>query len=81
LNPVPDREAEAEMPLRRQFRKGSFGGHFDELVQHFPEQQSERGGDQPNQRSAKLQEKIDIHALLFERAWGLDHDGMDRGGI
>ena len=58
------------MPGKRPVQKGSFAGHFDELVKLFP-------GEPPStpaqsKRSDKLQEKIDIHAALFERAWQLD---------
>ena len=28
------------MPHRRLVKKNSFGGHFDDLVKHFPEQAS-----------------------------------------
>ena len=28
------------MPHRRRIKKNSFGGHFDDLVKHFPEQAS-----------------------------------------
>lgn len=59
------------MPGRRPVSKGSFGGHFDELVAIFPEQKP-RSESAPSTRSAELQEKIDIHAALFERAWRLD---------
>jgi hypothetical protein len=61
------------MPHRRQVQKGSFVGHFDELVAQFPasETSSPSGNGSPN-RPHKLQEKIDIHALLFELVWKLD---------
>lgn len=58
------------MPHRRTRKKGSFGGHFDELVTHFPEPEpkpDDRSGD-----NRKLKEKLDIHALLFEQAWRMD---------
>ena len=58
------------MPHRRTIKKGSFGGHFDELVTHFPETPAK-----PKQRARddrKLKEKLDIHALLFERAWQME---------
>lgn len=62
------------MRHKRPVEKGSFGAHFDELVKHFPH--SPRNA-QPAPRSSEracedLKEKLDIHALLFERAWGLD---------
>ena len=59
------------MPHRRQVQKGSFGAHLDEVVKHFPDQPDGETGE-PRQRSAALQEKIDIHARLFEQAWELD---------
>ena len=61
------------MPHRRQVQKGSFGSHFDELVARFPagETQSPSRNGSPN-RPQKLQDKIDIHALLFAQAWKLD---------
>jgi hypothetical protein len=66
------------MPWRRQVKKGSFGGHFDDLVQHFPEHESRSSESQSHQRSRELQEKLDIHALLFERAWEIDRGGGNR---
>ena len=61
------------MPHRRRVQKGSFGGHFDELVSQFPfGQTASRSDNDPAGRSLKLQERIDIHALLFERAWEID---------
>jgi hypothetical protein len=59
------------MPGRRPVQKGSFGGHLEELVKLFPDHQP-TPPEPPHTRSKKLQEKIDIHALLFERAWELD---------
>ena len=60
-------------------KKGSFSGHFDELVKHFPH---DKPGESPSGRpsSRELQEKRDIHALLFEQAWKLDRadDGKAR---
>jgi len=58
------------MPHRRTRKKGSFGGHFDELVTHFPDAQPE--ADDSSEADRKLREKLDIHALLFEQAWRLD---------
>ena len=62
------------MPHRRRLQKGSFKSHFDELVAQFPTTDvapspasSPAGG-----RSSKLQDKIDIHALLFARAWQIE---------
>ncbi len=58
------------MPHRRPRKKGSFGSHFDELVELFPAHEAH--DHRPSERSAELQEKIDIHARLFERAWAMD---------
>ena len=60
------------MPHRRQVQKGSFGGNIDELVKHFPNDQPETPAGEQHQRSAELQEKIDIHARLFEQAWEVE---------
>ena len=60
------------MPGRRPVQKGSFAGHFDELVKLFPEPAPEPATLTARERDQKLQEKIDIHAALFERAWQLD---------
>jgi hypothetical protein len=61
------------VPERRPRNRGSFGGHFDGLVTQFPTPTApDQPGDCVTGRSAKLQEKIDIHALLFERAWQLE---------
>jgi len=60
------------MPHRRTTKKGSFGGHLDELVTHFPDADAT-----PKQRARDnrdLKEKLDIHALLFEQAWRLEQD-------
>ncbi|MFL6747460.1 MAG: hypothetical protein ACJ8E6_02050 [Sphingomicrobium sp.] len=65
------------MPGRRPAKEGSFGGHFDEVVKHFPHQPPPGPSDQPEEDSRTLQEKRDIHALLFERAWRLDSERAD----
>ena len=59
-----------KVPHRRPASRGSFAAHFDELVAVFPDALVEP--DEQTQRSAKLQEKIDIHAVLFRRAWQVD---------
>lgn len=59
------------MPHRRRVQKGSFGSHLDELVGRFP---ADKEAPDHSQRSEVLQERIDIHALLFERAWKLDQE-------
>lgn len=59
------------MPGRRAVQKGSFGGHFDELVHLFPDVPP-TSPKKLTKRSPKLQEKIDIHAALFDRAWRME---------
>ena len=62
------------MPHRRRVQKGSFAGHFDELVTHFPAEAPRSAGDASPGRGQELQNRIDIHALLFERAWKVDDE-------
>lgn len=63
------------MPHRRPRNKGSFTSHFDELVVQFPDRPyARRPKEPPVKRSAELQAKLDVHALLFERAWRLDQE-------
>lgn len=54
------------MPHRRKPRKGSFGGHFDELVKHFPHEQRDRACDRKSERT---KDERSVHDHLFERAW------------
>ena len=63
------------MPNRRRVQKGSFGGHFDELVVNFPANEPQSPSAQPTRRDPKLQQKIDIHAMLFKLAWKAEDDG------
>lgn len=61
------------MPHRRRVQKGSFGGHFDELVKYFPAEGGQRQEvAEPSARSKELQDRIDLHAQLFDWAWKLD---------
>ena len=61
------------MPHRRPRQRGSFDSHFDELVVQFPDKHAPlAGGTEIGERPSRLQEKIDIHRLLFERAWRMD---------
>ena len=64
------------MPHRRPSKDGSFGGPLDGVVKHFPHEVATRKADRPKAKidSRTLKEKIDIHALLFQQAWGLEHD-------
>jgi hypothetical protein len=57
------------MPHRRTIKKGSFAGHFDELVTHFPDPESPKPRDGHDR---KLKEKLDIHAVLFDQAWRME---------
>ena len=54
------------MPHRRKPQKGSFGGHFDELVGHFPHHPpSNPNGDEKD----RPKEERSVHDRLFEGAW------------
>ena len=70
------------MPHKRPVEKGSFGTHFDELVKHFPHSPRDAQPAPPSLERASeyLREKLDIHALLFERAWRLDSGPQDESG-
>ncbi len=68
------------MPSRRPVKTGSFGGELDELVAHFPAHSPEMRDERVHRRDGALQEKLDIHSLLFERAWRLDRSGVDASG-
>jgi hypothetical protein len=59
------------MPHRRKIKKGSFAGHFDELVEQFPDSETKPSKDA--RRDGKLKEKLDVHAALFKQAWSMDH--------
>ena len=65
------------MRKQRSGKVGSFGSHLDELVKHFPHDAPARKREGPDARAK--QDKRDIHALLFERAWGMDRQ-TDREG-
>ena len=60
------------MPQRRPRQRGSFGGHFDELVVQFPAEHKRNPADRAKERSPELQERIDIHRMLFDHAWRID---------
>lgn len=53
------------MPHQRRVKKNSFGGHFDDLVKHFPEQPSK---DRLTDESAAKGDR-GVHDRLFESAW------------
>jgi hypothetical protein len=69
------------MPRGRRLQRGNFGGRVDELVKHFTDHQPQQRDPPAHERSTELQEKIDIHARLFELAWELEREGLDGGGI
>ena len=56
------------MPRRRPFKKGSFAGHFDQLVTHFPQHFPAGHGPPKHKKSNGQPERTDVHRLLFERA-------------
>ncbi len=62
------------MAHRGGFQKGSFSSHFDDLIAQFPAEAATRRNPEPNPRSRELQQKIDIHARLFECAWQVDRE-------
>ena len=66
------------MPGRRPIKKGSFGAHFDEVVKHFPHTPQPNGQQRPGESGTTLREKLDIHSQLFERAWQLDRELLDK---
>jgi hypothetical protein len=63
------------LPHRRPRKRGSFGSHFDELVVQFREPAPAVESKRAPLRPKRLQEKIDVHSLLFRRAWQLDGEG------
>jgi hypothetical protein len=54
------------MPNRRPRAKGSFGGHFDELVKHFPDDEAKPETEDDGKRR---KDKRHINDKLFESAW------------
>ena len=55
------------MPGRRLEKKGSFGGHLEELVRVFELQQS-RKMERPEKRTSKG-DGDNVHDRLFKSAW------------
>ena len=56
------------MPGRRPEKKGSFGGHFDELVKHFPHEEpspKKNGSKEPRESG----DDQSVHDRLFESSW------------
>ena len=62
------------MPHRRPRQSGSFGSHFDELVVQFPDKSAPEACNGQGAERDALQEKLDIHRLLFESAWRIDEN-------
>ena len=62
------------MPHRRTVKKAASAGTFDEVVRYFPTNTARILSDQAEIEARELQEKRDIHALLFERAWRLEEN-------
>ena len=59
------------MPHRRKSDKGSFGGHFDELVKHFPEQRRD------NEKADRSKEERGVRDRLFTHAWRKQQPSRD----
>jgi hypothetical protein len=55
------------MPGRRPDKKGSFGGHFDQLVRVFEPESTQKAG--PSKKRAPEGEDSNVHDRLFESAW------------
>ena len=56
------------MPKRRQVKKGSFGSHFDEVVKHFPHEETTKP-DKAHDRRKRSKDDGNVHDKLFESAW------------
>jgi hypothetical protein len=57
-------------------KKGNFAAGLDGLVKHFPDAEPVKARRSDDDDPRTRQEKRDIHALLFERAWRLDQDDL-----
>jgi hypothetical protein len=57
------------MPHRRRKEKGSFRGHFDELVKVFPERPGKNSDDGSGRPEADGEDDRHINDKLFEAAW------------
>lgn len=62
------------MPHRRRVRKGSFGGHFDDLVNHFPELPT-KSGDEDDGASI---DEWNVRDRLLESGWLPVEEGQER---
>jgi hypothetical protein len=56
------------MPHRRTIKKGSFDGHFDELVKQFVHAHPSKLDAAGKTARRKRQRKVSVHQALFERA-------------
>ena len=61
------------MDGKRPRQSGGFAGDIGDLIKHFPPGGRDSPASPRDDRA--LQEKRDIHAMLFEKAWRLDDDG------
>jgi len=62
------------MPGKRPVKEGSFGGHFDELVKHFPH---DDGKAPVREDAGKSGDQVgSVHDKLFERAWRKGRDNQ-----
>jgi hypothetical protein len=59
---------EALMPHRRTDKKGSFGGHFDDLVKVVGTEPHVKAG-KAKRRPKTPEKSANIHDRLFEGAW------------
>lgn len=69
---------ERTVDRNRPRKSGSFAGDIGELIKHFPDTSGQPSSNPVDLR--ELQEKRDIHAMLFEQAWRVDGAGRRRGG-
>jgi|tagenome__1003787_1003787.scaffolds.fasta_scaffold20986730_1 hypothetical protein len=57
------------MPRRRQYKKGSFDSHFDEIVRHFPNDPPQPTAHQTKPKRECQRKQRSVHDLLLEKAW------------
>jgi hypothetical protein len=71
------------MPRRRQYKKGSFDSHFDELVGHFPNHPPQPTSDQakPKRERQRQRKQESVHDLLLEKAWNHARDEDQRSNF
>jgi len=63
------------MPHRRRKQKGSFGGHFDELVEQFPHGEAAKP-KKSDPRDKPSKDDASVHDKLFESAWRKARDNQ-----